>query len=156
LIAVTGRPLYVQVADDLRTQIASGRLAVNAEIPATSQLVKQYGVSTGVVRAAVKVLQDEGILIGQSGKAVYVRATPDVAAEAASALTSVDDQIAELRGEVRRLADLQPSEVVAKIEELRAEVGRLQADLRHLYDRLGQPYPHGRSDTKQKRRTPGA
>jgi DNA-binding GntR family transcriptional regulator len=150
LVAVTGRPLYMQVADDLRSKIAAGDFPVDTEIPPTSQLVKQYSVSTGVVRAAVKLLQDEGILIGQSGKAVYVRATPDTASEEVVALKSVDDQIAELRGEVRRLADQQPAEVLTKLEDLQADVGQLQADLHHLYDRLGQPYPHGQNDSKRR------
>jgi uncharacterized coiled-coil protein SlyX len=56
----------------------------------------------------------------------------------------------------RQLANRQSSDVTARIDELQAEVGRLQADLRHLYDRLGQPYPHGLSDSKQKRRKSGA
>lgn len=155
MIAATGQPLYMRVADDLRTQIASGRLAVGEEIPSTAKLAEHHGVSIGVIRAAVRLLQNEGILIGQSGKAVYVRATPETAAEEAAALESADGQIAELREEVQRLANQQSSEVIARIEELQAEVGMLQANLRHLYDRLGQPYPHGQADTKQKRRKSG-
>lgn len=156
MIAATGQPLYLQVAEHLRSQIASGKFAVGQKIPSTKELVDEHGVSPGAVRSAVKLLQSEGILIGQSGKGVYVRATPDVAAEETKALKSVDEQIAELRKEVERLASEQPAEVIARIEELRADVGRLQADLRHLYDRLGQPYPRGRSAPKTKRRSSGA
>lgn len=153
----TAEPLYKQVADDLRRKIASGELAVGDEIPSTANLRDQHGVSIGVVRAAVRILQNEGLLRGQPGKGVYVRATPETAAEEAAALKSVDEQIAELRAEVKRLAGQQPSEITKKIDELQAQVGRLQADLRHLYDRLGQPYPHGRHDPQQhQHRTSGA
>jgi DNA-binding GntR family transcriptional regulator len=146
----------MQVADDLRSQITSGRFAVGQEIPSTAKLSEQHGVSVGVIRTAVRLLQDEGILIGQSGKGVYVRATPEAAAEEAAQLKSVDQQVTELRAEVERLASQQPSDVIERIDELQAEVGKLQADLRHLYDRLGQPYPHSQSDAKPKqRRTSG-
>lgn len=149
----TAEPLYKQVADDLRRKIASGELAIGDEIPSTTRLAEQHGVSIGVVRTAVRLLQQEGLLRGQPGKGVYVRATPETAAEEAAALKSVGEQLAELRGEVRRLADQQPSEVIQKIDELQAQVGRLQADLRHLYDRLGQPYPHAHNDDPQQQRT---
>ena len=154
MVAATGQPLYQQVADDIRSQISAGRLKVGDDIPSTAELAEQHGVSIGVIRTAVRLLQGEGLLLGQSGKAVYVRATPETAAAEAVALKSVDEQVAELREEVSRLADRQPSEVIAKIDELKTEVGRLKADLRTLYDRLGQPYPH--HNDSPKRRSKGA
>lgn len=156
MIAATGQPLYLQVADDIRAQIAGGELAVGDPIPSTAKLAKHHEVSIGVIQAAVKVLKDEGVLVGQSGKAVFVRAAPEAAAVETSALKSVDEQIAELREEIRQLAEQQPAEVLAKLEELRTDVGRLQADLRALYDRIGQPYPHDESTEKPRRRKSGA
>lgn len=141
MVATPGQHLYLQVADDIRSKIAAGRLNVNDEIPSTAQLAEQHGVSIGVVRAAVRLLKDEGLLVGQSGKAVYVRATPETAAAEAAALKTVDEQLAELREEVHTLTKQPPAEVIAKIDELKADVGRLQADLRTLYERVGQPYP---------------
>lgn len=156
MIATTGQLLYLRVADAIRSQIASGHLAVDEKIPSTAELSGQHKVSIGAVRTAVKLLQNEGILIGQPGKGVYVRATPETAAEEAAALKSTDEQIAGLREEVARLANQGPSEIIVRIEELQAEVGRLQADLRHLYDRLGQPYPRSRMDSQPKRRKSSA
>jgi DNA-binding GntR family transcriptional regulator len=141
VVAATGQHLYLQVADDLRSQIATGRLNVDDEIPSTAELAEQHGVSRGVAQAAVRLLKEEGLLIGQTGKAVYVRATPETAAAEAAALKTVEEQLADLREEVHGLAEQQPADVIAKIDELKADVGRLQADLRTLYDRTGQPYP---------------
>lgn len=156
MVAATGQHLYLQVADDIRSQISTGRLKVEARIPSTADLAKQHGVSKGVVQEAVRVLKREGLLVGQTGKAVYVRATPEAAAAEAAALKTVDEQLAELRGEVHVLAEQGPSDVIAKIDELKTQVGRLQVDLRTLYDRLGQPYPHHNDSPKQKRRKAGA
>lgn len=147
----TAEPRHKKVADDLRKQIADGRLAVGAEIPSIAKLSEQYGVAKGTAQRAVGALKDEGLLMGQPGVAVSVVATP----EDASAIKSVEEQLDDVREDVGRLSKQQP-EVNARIDELQAQVGRLQADLRHLYDRLGQPYPHGQSTPKPKRRTSGA
>src|SRR5690349_17251950 len=73
----TSRPKYQQVADDLRRSIAAGTYPVGAELPSTSQLTARYSASTTVVRAAIRELRTEGLVVGQPGKAVYVQAVPD-------------------------------------------------------------------------------
>ncbi len=94
--AITRRPKYVDVADDLRQKIASGTYPVGGELPSTSRLMDQYEVSVTVVRAAVRELRTEGLVVGQPGKAVYVLAEP--APETPSAeFTEVMDQLRVLR-----------------------------------------------------------
>lgn len=150
---VIGQPIYQRIADAIRAQISSGVLTVGDPLPSTRQLMEIHGASNNVVRNAVELLRQEGLVHGQPGKAVYVRATPQVVEEERATLKAVGNEVVELREELRRLAEQQPSEVIAKIEDLQAEVGKLQADLRHLYDRLGQPYPQSEGTPKQKRRT---
>jgi DNA-binding GntR family transcriptional regulator len=156
LTEVIGQPIYQRIAASIRAQIDSGELAVGDPLPSTRRLMTIHDASNNVVRNAVDLLRQEGLVYGQPGKAVYVRATPQAVGEERATLEAVAIEIAELRQEVGRMADLQPSEVIAKIEELRSEVGKLQADLRHLYDRLGQPYPHSRNEIKPRRRNSGA
>lgn len=101
--APTGRPRYLEVADDLRSAIAGGTLPVGSELPSTSQLTARYGASTTVVRAAVKELRNEGLVRGQPGKAVYVTALPD----SPPAAGDVETRLQELSDFVRSaLADL--------------------------------------------------
>lgn len=115
----TGRTLYLQIADDLRSQIASGALRKGDAIPSTAELKKQYGYSSTVVRKAVEVLRNEGLLIGQPGKAVYVQATPvDVENERAS----IDD-------------------LAKQVGELQSEIAQLRGAVEQLYARLGHQYP---------------
>lgn len=75
----TGQPKYLEVAADLRAAITAGTYAVGGELPSTARLTEQYSVSTTVVRAAVRELRSEGLVVGQPGKAVFVRAAPDAA-----------------------------------------------------------------------------
>lgn len=72
----TGRPKYLELAETLRRSIASGQYPVGGELPSTAQLTANFGVSTTVVRSAIRELRGEGLVVGQPGKAVYVRATP--------------------------------------------------------------------------------
>lgn len=100
LTAITGQPAYQQIADDLRLQIANGQLAVGAAVPSTANLMKEYGVSITAVRAAIKLLQAEGVLIGQPGKGVFVHTVPS---PAPPGVADVVQQLADLTETVRRI-----------------------------------------------------
>jgi DNA-binding GntR family transcriptional regulator len=56
------RPVYHQLADELRRQIMSGRIASGSQLPSESELAHTYGLGRGVVRMAVAVLTDEGLV----------------------------------------------------------------------------------------------
>ncbi|MCA1675023.1 MAG: winged helix-turn-helix domain-containing protein [Actinobacteria bacterium] len=94
--AVTRRPKYRQIADDLRAKISDGTYPVGAMLPSTSQLMASYDVSVTVARAAVKELQNEGIAEGQPGKAVYVQREP-APAEPSADYVEITQQIQALR-----------------------------------------------------------
>lgn len=154
------RTLYKKVANDLRSQIVAGALQVGDKIPSTPELSTLYSVSATAARNAVAVLREEGLLEGVPGKGVFVLATPADVDERRLSVESVHEEVSALRQEVQslgqRIDDSQPSDVTAKVDELAAAVGQLQADLRALYDRMGQPYPHNESATKPRRRKSGA
>ena len=99
MTTMSGMPAYLQVADDLRTQIRTGTLEPGAQLPSMTQLRQRYGVSNTVVRDALNELRREGLVVGQQGKGVFVRPTDESS-------TSADggDDSATLRREV---ADLQ-------------------------------------------------
>ncbi|GAB1819637.1 GntR family transcriptional regulator [Herbidospora sp. RD11066] len=73
MVEKTGRPGYLQIADDLRSQIQSGKLAPGAVLPSTAELCSLYDVSASVVKSAISVLRTEKLIIGQQGKGVFVR-----------------------------------------------------------------------------------
>lgn len=67
------RPAYAQIADDLRRQITDGALVAGDRIPSEQELMADYGVSRIVVRMAIDVLQNEGLVIKQQGRGTFVR-----------------------------------------------------------------------------------
>ncbi|MEV4159934.1 winged helix-turn-helix domain-containing protein [Nonomuraea dietziae] len=98
MVKHTGRPGYLQIADDLRSQICGGSLAPGSPLPSTAQLAAQYDASLSVVKMAVGILRNEGMVIGQQGKGVFVRDVDEAPAE------GLAGEVAELRSAVQELS----------------------------------------------------
>ncbi|MFB4294571.1 winged helix-turn-helix domain-containing protein [Nonomuraea sp. ATR24] len=107
MVKNTGQPAYLQIADDLRAQIRGGSLAPGTPLPSTTRLAEQYDASLSVVKLAVGVLRTEGLVIGQQGKGVFVRAADEL-----PPAPQAGDELAELRATVQDL-----SVRLAKVEE---------------------------------------
>lgn len=107
------RPPYVQIASDLRDSIQRGELAPGARLPSTSELAKEYGVARGTVRAALRPLREEGLLVARQGSGVFVRSTTpsrgvtttDQQDTSADTLETVMENLAGVIEQVRRLDD---------------------------------------------------
>ncbi|MEV6151061.1 winged helix-turn-helix domain-containing protein [Nonomuraea sp. NPDC052129] len=113
MVEKTGRPGYLQIADDLRTQIRTGSLAPGAALPSTAQLCQRYDVSASVVKAAISVLRTENLIVGQQGKGVFVREDAAAVAAAVEARagdegdgsSAVMEQLAQMRHTMAVLGD---------------------------------------------------
>jgi GntR family transcriptional regulator len=66
------RPVYLQIADELRAMIESGEIAPRHVLPSVNTLVQRYGVADQTVRKAVAVLKAEGLVHVVNGKGTYV------------------------------------------------------------------------------------
>jgi len=105
VIEKSGHPAYLQLADLLRTMMRTGELAEGALLPSTAQLATRYDVSTGVVKSAIGVLRTEGLVVGQQGKGVFVRAAGDGRpADGAVAGDAPSDQLTEILAALRDLS----------------------------------------------------
>ena len=67
-----GIPLYSQVMRSLKEQILSGQLSPGERIASESDLTAAFGVSRVVVRQALQILQDEGLILRVRGKGTFV------------------------------------------------------------------------------------
>ena len=65
-------PLYRQVEDFLRQEIASGHFKEGDLIPSEHALARKYNVSQGTVRKAVLNLTQKGLLYRKQGKGTFV------------------------------------------------------------------------------------
>lgn len=66
------QPLYQQIADDLRQQIESGKLAPGAQLPIELELREQYDASRNTIRDAIKRLTSLGLVQRRPGQGTFV------------------------------------------------------------------------------------
>lgn len=67
------RPVYRQIADQLRADILSGTLQPGSMLPSLRALTETYGVALMTVRQAIDVLKTEGLVDAEHGRGVMVR-----------------------------------------------------------------------------------
>lgn len=67
-----GIPLYYQVMRDLKEQMISGKLGAGQQLPSEAQLTARFHVSRVVVRQALQILDEQGLIFRVRGKGTYV------------------------------------------------------------------------------------
>jgi len=65
-------PVYIQIHNEIRKEIESGKWTVGERIPSERQLSQDFDVSRMTLRQAIQTLVDEGILQRQVGSGTYV------------------------------------------------------------------------------------
>jgi DNA-binding GntR family transcriptional regulator len=65
-------PLWRQLAEILRGQIAAGEYSHGARLPSDTTLVQRYGLARGTVRKAVDTLVSEGLVRRVQGRGTFV------------------------------------------------------------------------------------
>lgn len=112
-------PLYVQVANELRTEILANQYGEHGCIGTHSDLVKRFSVSLITVRKAVQLLEEEGIVEVLQGKGTFVRRTAMV------------DPLRDLTGISNMMSSLQmENQVSVLIFSLRDVPEELDRDIR--------------------------
>ena len=66
-------PMYQQIADTLRQQIADGTLTPGTQLPTEAELTEAYNVSRATVRQALGLLVNEGLVISARPRGHFVR-----------------------------------------------------------------------------------
>lgn len=92
----SGVPIFRQIMDQVRAQIASGRLKPGEFVPSVRQMAVELQVNMMTVSKAYSRLEAEGLLERDRGTGMRVRSVPED-------LSSVTDRQAELRDLVDHL-----------------------------------------------------
>lgn len=118
-------PLYAQLARDLTEGIASGRFPVGSVLPTEFELCDLYGASRHTVRAAIRELQELGLVSRRKKLGTRVEAATPHAAGYRPSLATVEDlvQFGEThRRSVQDIAEVVADRALAKV--LGCAVGR--------------------------------
>lgn len=68
------RPIFKQIVDGIRMQIASGNLSVGAKLPSVRGLAMQLTINPNTVAKAYTELTNQGLLEPQQGLGLFVTA----------------------------------------------------------------------------------
>jgi GntR family transcriptional regulator len=110
------QPRYSQVAQDLVKGITSGRFQVGSLLPTELDLCEQYGASRNTVRAALKELQDLGLVSRRKRAGTRVESALPTAGYRQS-LATVEDLIqfgTAHRREVRKITEVVADRALAR------------------------------------------
>jgi len=69
---------YVQLASWLRAEIVGGHIALGERLPGEETLKRDFGVDRSVVRRAVQLLREEGLVVTKHGVGSFVAAVPQL------------------------------------------------------------------------------
>lgn len=73
-----GRPMYLQIIEQIKRRIAAGDWTEGEEIPSIRQLAASLQVSVITVKRAYLELEREGVIVTRHGKGSTVAAGPDL------------------------------------------------------------------------------
>ncbi len=97
------RPVYVQIAEDLRARIRAGEYAPGAKLPSMQDLSERYHVARETIRQAIDMLRAEKLVAAQSTRGVFV--LRDAAEQPSSEYEAVMGRIDEISEKVRVLTE---------------------------------------------------
>ncbi len=69
---VSGIPIYVQIADDIRAQILRGALRAGDQLTSTTEYSATYRINPATANKAVALLVDEGLVVKRRGIGMFV------------------------------------------------------------------------------------
>jgi GntR family transcriptional regulator len=72
----SGRPMYLQIMDQIKQKVAVGDWAAGEEIPSIRQLAVSLQVSVITVKRAYLELEREGVIVTHHGKGSFVAPDP--------------------------------------------------------------------------------
>ncbi|MEJ2854877.1 MULTISPECIES: GntR family transcriptional regulator [unclassified Saccharothrix] len=105
-----GLAAYERVVEEIKAEIRADKLKINERLPGNRALADKHGVALGTLQKALKVLQDEGVLVSRPTVGVFVKSVP-----------SEEEPPADMAAIMRQLDQLQ-----AKVDDVSDRLRRLE------------------------------
>ena len=117
-----GRPLYLQIMDEVRRAIVVGSLRAEDPLPSVRELASELVVNPRTVSQAYQELEREGVVYVQRGQGTFV--SPTVRKGSNERRRNLARDVAKRALLEARRNGLDVEELVSAIEKLAAEEGR--------------------------------
>jgi GntR family transcriptional regulator len=109
-----GRPLYLQIMEQIKQRVAVGEWAPGAEIPSIRQLAIALRVSVITVKRAYLELERDGIIVTHQGRGSTIATHPNLSPRLYDQeLAQHLDQVVRLGG----LLGLTPEDLVSRLQQ---------------------------------------
>ncbi|PYZ98072.1 GntR family transcriptional regulator [Alteribacter lacisalsi] len=86
------RPLYLQVIDRIKSDIENGHYEAGQRLPSEFELSRKLGVSRATLREALRMLEDESVIVRRHGVGTFISEKP-LFTSGIEELNSVTDMI---------------------------------------------------------------
>lgn len=73
-------PIYLQIEQQVRMLVASGRMTVGERLPSVRGLAEALLVNPNTVARAYRALERDGVVVGRKGDGVFVAERPETGA----------------------------------------------------------------------------
>jgi molybdate-binding protein/DNA-binding transcriptional regulator YhcF (GntR family) len=70
------KPLYLQISEEIRNEIISGKLKPGDMLPSVRQMTTQWNCTSGTVQHAYQELAQQGLIVSRAGKGTQVTSIP--------------------------------------------------------------------------------
>ena len=122
------RPVYLQIAVQVKEQITRGELKPGDELPSVRDLAESLGINMHTVRHAYNVLREQKIVamrLGQGTRVAKLRSTPAGSREIAG---SIGKRLEELISEAY-LMGLRPDDFRKLVEDKLSNKGKQEDEI---------------------------
>ena len=116
----SGEPIYRQIVEQVKFQVACGRLKDGGKLPSIRTLAAQLKINPRTVVKAYEELRNAGLAVMKQGQGVFVSAGRG-AAPASVRRKAIADQAARLLAEASRMG-ADPEEVVEIVRKVAEEM----------------------------------
>ena len=111
-----GSPIYRQIADRIKADVAAGRLAPDAQVMSTNQYAAFYGINPATAAKAFAQLVDEGVLYKRRGVGMFVAGGARETLLSARRTHYFDDVLAPALAEAETIG-IAPEDILAFVKD---------------------------------------
>ena len=120
-----GRPMYLQIMEQVKQLVAVGEWAPGEEIPSIRQLAVALRVSVITVKRAYLELEREGVILTQHGKGSIVAPNPDLGSQLYGEMFA---EHLEQTAQLGALLGLTGDEIAVRLRQAAAKYGESQPE----------------------------
>jgi GntR family transcriptional regulator len=110
----SGVPIYRQLMDQIRAQVAGGRLASGEFLPSVRQVAEDLAINPMTVSKAYSLLERDGVIENVRGQGMRVTPQPTNGKARREAIKPLLQQVAATAKQL----DLAPPQVIAQLKPL--------------------------------------